>query len=294
MVLLGLQDSSLVKCTTFVGTYLYMSPERFGSEPYSFPSDVWSFGLTMIECATGDYPYLRDSGKTYWELMDAIIKFDAPSIEATEGYSEDLADFAAACLHKEPKERATAPALRKHPFILSHCGTMTVEDKRKRIAEWLGTVRSCFVSGNLPNATNFNQKELCNNFCGFFMSYFVPKKRSLLWSLYNDDSVMEHGGEVFKGRDEIMKKMMGIPLHLELGEIRHMNDCVSFDDAANTVTLTVPVVVRHIRTAGRGRAGEAVSVEYHGEVEHASSSFTILANSDKKCYTVVKQTLPKV
>ena len=27
-------DSSMVKCTTFVGTFLYMSPERFGSEPY--------------------------------------------------------------------------------------------------------------------------------------------------------------------------------------------------------------------------------------------------------------------
>jgi serine/threonine protein kinase len=26
-------DSSMVKCTTFVGTFLYMSPERFGSEP---------------------------------------------------------------------------------------------------------------------------------------------------------------------------------------------------------------------------------------------------------------------
>ena len=23
------------------GTYLYMSPERFGNEPYSFPSDIW-------------------------------------------------------------------------------------------------------------------------------------------------------------------------------------------------------------------------------------------------------------
>ena len=41
-----------------------MSPERFGSEPYSFPSDIWSFGLTMIEAATGEYPYLRNGSKT--------------------------------------------------------------------------------------------------------------------------------------------------------------------------------------------------------------------------------------
>ena len=38
-------DSSMVNCTTFVGTFLYMSPERFGSEPYSFPSDVSSCNL---------------------------------------------------------------------------------------------------------------------------------------------------------------------------------------------------------------------------------------------------------
>ena len=57
-------DGSLVNCTTFVGTFLYMSPERFGSEPYSFPSDIWSFGLTMTEAATGEYPYLRNGSKT--------------------------------------------------------------------------------------------------------------------------------------------------------------------------------------------------------------------------------------
>ena len=30
------------QCHTFLGTVTYMSPERINSEPYSFPSDIWS------------------------------------------------------------------------------------------------------------------------------------------------------------------------------------------------------------------------------------------------------------
>ncbi|GFH26037.1 serine/threonine-protein kinase [Haematococcus lacustris] len=34
-----------------------MSPERINNEQYSFPADIWSLGLAIIECATGRYPY---------------------------------------------------------------------------------------------------------------------------------------------------------------------------------------------------------------------------------------------
>lgn len=36
----------------------------------TFLADIWSLGLTLMQCATGEYPYLRNSGKTYWELME--------------------------------------------------------------------------------------------------------------------------------------------------------------------------------------------------------------------------------
>ena len=37
----------------------YMSPERLngGGTGYSWPSDVWSAGLIMLECAMGQHPY---------------------------------------------------------------------------------------------------------------------------------------------------------------------------------------------------------------------------------------------
>merc|ERR1719229_1174913 len=44
---------------TFVGTQIYMSPERVLGEGYSFPVDIWSLGLCVYELATGSSAYGR-------------------------------------------------------------------------------------------------------------------------------------------------------------------------------------------------------------------------------------------
>jgi tRNA A-37 threonylcarbamoyl transferase component Bud32 len=146
-------DSSMVKCTTFVGTFLYMSPERFGSEPYSFPSDVWSFGLSIMECATGEYPYsCGGGGKTYWELMDAIVRNDPPSL-TDSAFSATFKAFLDMCLHKEPKDRAKSSMLLTHDFVKDTCGSLSAVAKRAEVANWLITVRSSFTSGEMPEQT---------------------------------------------------------------------------------------------------------------------------------------------
>jgi len=40
---------------TVVGTTTYFSPERLIDKAYGSPSDIWSFGLVIIECATGGW-----------------------------------------------------------------------------------------------------------------------------------------------------------------------------------------------------------------------------------------------
>ena len=42
---------------TVVGTTKWMAPERLRAEPYGRSSDVWSFGLIALECATGKTPF---------------------------------------------------------------------------------------------------------------------------------------------------------------------------------------------------------------------------------------------
>jgi mitogen-activated protein kinase kinase 3 len=54
-------QNSIAMCGTFVGTFKYMSPERMRSEKYSYASDMWSLGLVLMECATGQYPYVQDN-----------------------------------------------------------------------------------------------------------------------------------------------------------------------------------------------------------------------------------------
>jgi serine/threonine protein kinase len=40
-----------------------MSPERIQGLPHSFDSDLWSLGLTIMECALGIFPYAHDERK---------------------------------------------------------------------------------------------------------------------------------------------------------------------------------------------------------------------------------------
>ncbi|KAK7032512.1 MAP kinase kinase (MEK) [Paramarasmius palmivorus] len=42
---------------TFVGTSIYMSPERIQGGEYSVKSDVWSLGITIVELAHGRFPF---------------------------------------------------------------------------------------------------------------------------------------------------------------------------------------------------------------------------------------------
>lgn len=39
-----------------------MSPERIRNESYSYPADIWSLGLALFECGTGEFPYTDNDG----------------------------------------------------------------------------------------------------------------------------------------------------------------------------------------------------------------------------------------
>lgn len=71
-------ELTLGLCNTFVGTSAYMSPERISSADYSYPSDIWSLGVVLIEFATGEYPYQAPS--SYIELYHCISQQDPPTL----------------------------------------------------------------------------------------------------------------------------------------------------------------------------------------------------------------------
>lgn len=115
-------ENSLAKATTFVGTLTYMSPERIASEEYSYKSDVWSLGLSIMTCALGKFPYSSRGG--YWELLHMIRNENPPQLPEGE-FSDLFRDFLAKCLKKDQTERWSVKQLLEHDFLQRYCKNQT-------------------------------------------------------------------------------------------------------------------------------------------------------------------------
>ncbi|TMW68083.1 hypothetical protein Poli38472_007755 [Pythium oligandrum] len=109
-------ESTLAKAMTFTGTLLYMAPERISGGTYSYPSDIWSFGLALMASAVGQLPVPTKEG--YWGVVHAVQEQPSPSLrDYGDGFSSELCDFLDQCLRKNPMQRPTASQLLQHPFI---------------------------------------------------------------------------------------------------------------------------------------------------------------------------------
>ncbi len=62
---------------------------------YNYNSDIWSFGLCLLECALGRFPYASFS--VYFEMVQAIVNEPPPQPDA-QIFSPAFCDFIAKCL----------------------------------------------------------------------------------------------------------------------------------------------------------------------------------------------------
>ncbi|KAL2945206.1 Mitogen-activated protein kinase kinase 2 [Bienertia sinuspersici] len=88
--------STSAQANTKIGTCYYMAPERFIEETYGAKSDIWSFGLVVLECATGQFPYpLPDDGddwNNYFSVMQTITEQPPPSASC-DRFSPEFCSF---------------------------------------------------------------------------------------------------------------------------------------------------------------------------------------------------------
>ncbi|KAF6816080.1 mitogen activated protein kinase kinase [Colletotrichum sojae] len=121
---------------TNIGCQSYMAPERIsgggmaaGADgTYSVQSDIWSLGLTIIECAMGRYPYPPEVSSTIFSQLSAIVEGEPPGLPE-EGYSDTAHDFVKRCLNKVPKERPTYAMLLQHPWMQSFSKIETIAEE---------------------------------------------------------------------------------------------------------------------------------------------------------------------
>lgn len=115
---------------TFVGTLNYMSPERLNGQEYTYASDIWALGISLVECILGRCPF--DKMKSFFEVFYAT---ELPLAEQVRKLvSHELYDLIRLMTDRDANNRPTARELLQHDFI--QAGRHNVNDLRR----WLDDI----------------------------------------------------------------------------------------------------------------------------------------------------------
>ncbi|KAI0473224.1 MAP kinase [Xylariaceae sp. FL0804] len=160
---------------TFVGTSTYMAPERIQGEKYTVKSDVWSFGLTIMELAIGKFPFaaseqLSDGDGApagILDLLQQIVHEPAPRLPKSDAFPSILEDMIQNCLSKVPDERPTPQELFDvDPFVQAAkrtpvdlrawaVGLMERDNRKSHLAPQLSpATQELLRSGDSPSNQN--------------------------------------------------------------------------------------------------------------------------------------------
>eukprot|EP01132_Coremiostelium_polycephalum_P003329 gene3329-4174_t len=114
------------------GSPFWMSPEMIRGDGYSCPSDIWSFGICLLELANGEPPNRKSSLTAMFSTATGIC----PGLDRPEKWSESFKNFLSLCLEFNPQKRTTADQLLKEnkiSFSYKFDKDPRIKDKRFKI-----------------------------------------------------------------------------------------------------------------------------------------------------------------
>ena len=116
---MGIAGDLIKGVDTQIGCKLYLPPERLTISPssYTYKSDIWALGMTMLELASGKHPYVK--GKSEPTLFEIYGYALAKPPEPPANRSEELQTFISACLCKDPPQRPGYGELLETAFLIN-------------------------------------------------------------------------------------------------------------------------------------------------------------------------------
>ena len=121
-----------------LGSVLWAAPEILREQPYSFKSDVWSLGCTIIEMLTGLLPWSEISDiltLTPYEAKWRILKENRPPFYPSDILDTNGTAFLESCLNLDPGKRPECNTLLNHSWLdFEHCDEPSVNVSLSSVA----------------------------------------------------------------------------------------------------------------------------------------------------------------
>lgn len=116
-----LKEKRKIRFNSFVGTNIYMSPERLKGKEHSFDCDIWSLGMVLLELAMGEFPVsISNTNDIFWQMLEKHRLLKEEIANGDYSFSKEFANFINLCLEIDPSKRPSAAELLKHPFIVKY------------------------------------------------------------------------------------------------------------------------------------------------------------------------------
>jgi len=98
----GMAQARLTQPGAVIGTPGYMAPEQLRGEDPDFRADLFAFGVTMYELATGRHPF---SGDDAVSTIARVLESEPAPLGRSDSGPEELQPIVSRCLQKAPDAR---------------------------------------------------------------------------------------------------------------------------------------------------------------------------------------------
>lgn len=121
-------ENSLELAQTCIGSPFYISPEICENKPYDKKSDIWALGCVLYELSTLKYAFVAKNMKFLLTRIITGVYSPVPNY-----VSAQIRNLISVLLKPNPKDRPTAAAILKKPFLQKYVSKYSCEIKKTNL-----------------------------------------------------------------------------------------------------------------------------------------------------------------